>query len=753
MDEVYHRLLLNVPKAYAAKAHNAFQWMAFSKRSLYLEEVAEAAILDSQGHLNTEQRFSNPYDIVDICSSVVTLSASAEDKAGPKQMSFVHADFKEYLISNAIKTSRAKAFSVSETDAQILIGNACLSYLISSTQADKRLISLPLLDYVVKHWYKHLEAFSGEMPMPESTASLAIALLDIKNNENTMEAGENRSSDTLEGPEAMHPDASGCPPPLYYASLMGMKEVVSKLLARGNHHEQVGGFCGTPLQAAALGGHLSISHYLLQCGADPNASSGYYGSPLQAAAYRGHLAIARLLLDCGAEVDHTSGYYGSALQAAAIGGHVGHVQLLIEYGADVNAKGGVYGNALIAAAHGGHQPVVIMLLENGAEANEQEESEGFTALYAAATLGYSEVVSLLLERGADPNAQGGRYGTALNAAAHENYCEIAEQLVRKGAELNPRNASGSRAEESALHMAIQRGHEAMAELLLRQRSVDANLEDEDGLSPLMKAANRGNVKIVQLLLEKGVNTRAADTSGATSLMMAADAGHEAVMGLLQLHGAEVDATDRFGQTALMMAAAEGHEAVVRLLLRCGAEVEVRNESGQTALEIAKAKGDDSIARLLESENLGSATDELEALETKFGPVAEEEMAHKLSLIHQKQAEHAIELERTMKVMSDVLHMHESPSLYGNSKNVEHLLELLQKQIRSPILGQSWQGHLDRLSQHGGGREMRLTGSSLAKIRERPSMLQRSSSPMPYSRGETLAECEELNLFLNRRSTS
>lgn len=132
----------------------------------------------------------------------------------------------------------------------------------------------------------------------------------------------------------------------------------------------------------------------------------------------------------------------------------------------------------------------------------------------------------------DPNAQGSGYGTALKAAAHENYCEIAEQLVRKGAEINPRNASGSGAEESALHMAIQRGYEAMAELLLKHRSVDANLEDEDGLSPLMKDGSRGNVKIVQLLLEKGVKTRAADTSGATSLMMAADAGHEAVMGLL-----------------------------------------------------------------------------------------------------------------------------------------------------------------------------------------------------------------------------
>lgn len=86
-----------------------------------------------------------------------------------------------------------------------------------------------------------------EMPMPKSTASLAIALLDTKNNENSMEAGENRTSDALEGPEAMHPDALACPAPLYYASLMGMKEVVSKLLSRTDHQEQAGGFCGIPL--------------------------------------------------------------------------------------------------------------------------------------------------------------------------------------------------------------------------------------------------------------------------------------------------------------------------------------------------------------------------------------------------------------------------------------------------------------------------------------------------------------------------
>lgn len=126
----------------------------------------------------------------------------------------------------------------------------------------------------------------------------------------------------------------------------------------------------------------------------------------------------------------------------------------------------------------------------------------------------------------------------------------------------------------------------------------------------------------------------------------------------------------------MVAAAEGHEATVRLLLRYGAESRGQRRVRTDSVGDCQSQGNDSIARLLESENLGSATDELEALETKFGPVAEEDMVHKLSLIHRKQAEHAIELERTMKVMSDVLHMHELPSLYGSSKNVEHLLELL-----------------------------------------------------------------------------
>jgi len=44
LPEVYEHILLSIPEE---KALNTLLWLAFAERLLYLEEVAEAAILDS----------------------------------------------------------------------------------------------------------------------------------------------------------------------------------------------------------------------------------------------------------------------------------------------------------------------------------------------------------------------------------------------------------------------------------------------------------------------------------------------------------------------------------------------------------------------------------------------------------------------------------------------------------------------------------------------------------------------------------
>ena len=88
---------------------------------------------------------------------------------------------------------------------------------------------------------------------------------------------------------------------------------------------------------------------------------------------------------------------------------------------------------------------------------------------------------------------------------------------------------------SALHLAVQGSREGVMKMLLRHRFVNVNSKDKDGLSPLMKAAKRGDAKIVQLLLENWVDTRPVDPNGDSALMIAIDNGDKETLRLLAKH--------------------------------------------------------------------------------------------------------------------------------------------------------------------------------------------------------------------------
>ncbi len=556
--DCYAGMLSNIPEEYIFEARNVFQWLAFAKRSLFLEEVAEAAVYnpDENDWLHSDFRVLHLYEIDDICSGLITINPTRELGTEREQVGFIHPTVKEFLLSSETRSPKAEKFSISEMDSQKLICRANFDCLLFSTQPnsslDRRPVQCPLLQYATEYWFEHVNAVRSKGAIPAETVKLAIALFDTKRNESILKGIDTSLATDPEGPQAVNQEMNqdrGFPPPLYYASLLGIAELVPPLLAR-NESEFAGGCCGSPIQAAAYGGNPEIVREMIQWCSNINFESGKYGSALQAAIHSGHDSIVQMLLDSGTDPNAGSGLYGNPLQAAAVRGNADHVQTLIEYRADIDAKGGEYGTALIAAAQGSHTRVVKILLENGADVNQSDTRGKVNALYAAASSGHSEVVKLLLDRGADPNLEGGEYGSALEVAAGRGHTDIVEMLVRNGAHVHSKVSSGPRGTESALHLAVQGGHEGVLALLLRRSSLDANSKDKDGLSPLMKAASCGHDKIVQMLLDKGVDTKTRDTKGATALQIAADEGHEAVVQLLSELGPEMYDISRAGKTAL-----------------------------------------------------------------------------------------------------------------------------------------------------------------------------------------------------------
>lgn len=96
--------------------------------------------------------------------------------------------------------------------------------------------------------------------------------------------------------------------------------------------------------------------------------------------------------------------------------------------------------------------------------------------------------------------------------------------------------------------------------------------DADGLTPLMRAAARGDVAAVTSALDAAdVNTAHAEAR-LTPLMFAAYFGHDAVVRLLLDKGAAANLKDATGASAADWASTASHEGTATILQKAGAQL-------------------------------------------------------------------------------------------------------------------------------------------------------------------------------------
>ncbi len=155
------------------------------------------------------------------------------------------------------------------------------------------------------------------------------------------------------------------------------------------------------------------------------------------------------------------------------------------------------------------------------------DGSGRTALMLAAAKGHVEIVKLLLAAGADPNlrASGFHAGefTALTAAMEAPptvRVKMVDVLLAAGAQLNPVNAG-----RTPLMRAIEKKDLSMVEILLR-RGADVNGRNYQGLTPLMAAVVESSPAAAKLLLDAGADVNARSEDGRTALSLAEEIHNE-----------------------------------------------------------------------------------------------------------------------------------------------------------------------------------------------------------------------------------
>ena len=121
---------------------------------------------------------------------------------------------------------------------------------------------------------------------------------------------------------------------------------------------------------------------------------------------------------------------------------------------------------LTGAAWDGNLTKMRIMLWLGADVNEYAPGRG-PAIVSAAWNGHTEIVELLLDRGADINARMKINNTPINVAASNGHIDTVGLLLSKGANVNIVGDGGS-----ALHLAIEKGHTEIADLLRKHGAKD-----------------------------------------------------------------------------------------------------------------------------------------------------------------------------------------------------------------------------------------------------------------------------------------
>ena len=118
-------------------------------------------------------------------------------------------------------------------------------------------------------------------------------------------------------------------------------------------------------------------------------------------------------------------------------------------------------------------------------------------------------------------------------------------------------------------------------------------------TPLIWAARRGDIELVDALISAGAQLDLQDDEGDTAVMVGSAFGHTETAVALIIGGAQLDLQNDRGWTALMEASNGGHTETAVALINAGAELDLQNDEGCTASDLASAQGHPEIVQALQ----------------------------------------------------------------------------------------------------------------------------------------------------------
>ena len=261
---------------------------------------------------------------------------------------------------------------------------------------------------------------------------------------------------------------------------------------------------------------------LLNESADVNAAQADGATPLAWAVHRDDLETVELLINAGADVNSANVYGVTPLSLACTNRNAIIVDKLLKAGANPNLAQDSGETPLMSCTRTGTEEGARSLLLHGADVNVRTVERGQTAVMWAAA-GQPSIIRMLVEHGADVHARSKRlslYTPRIPDAASSN--PITGTPVHQGFRetiYHPKFKGGF----TPLMFAAQAGDVESARILLAAGS-DVNEGTEETGPPLVLATSYGRQQVALLLLEKGADPNAADGYGMTALHWSLEEG-------------------------------------------------------------------------------------------------------------------------------------------------------------------------------------------------------------------------------------
>lgn len=222
---------------------------------------------------------------------------------------------------------------------------------------------------------------------------------------------------------------------------------------------------------------------------------------------------------------------------AAVNGDLAGVNDQLAAGVNIQASDADGMTALHKACLENYLPIVSALVSKGADINVQD-NDWWTPLHAAASGGNWRICNMLFSHGADPlavnaegdlpfdlvndtkvegiikremeskgvNADDEDAVEALRSVPEETMLEEIKECVSAGGDVNKQGAFGA----TCLHVAACNGYVEVLNLLLEQPSINPNIQDEDGNTPLHLSVAQNQYDCVLSLWAKGSDPTACN---------------------------------------------------------------------------------------------------------------------------------------------------------------------------------------------------------------------------------------------------